>query len=790
MNEETRKELVSLRKRIIENEHKSLNDRQLEAALTIKGALLILAGAGSGKTTVLVERTAQILRWGEAYESEELYGEYSDEDIAAIKQAARGETALSDDLAEKMSVGRVYPWRILAITFTNKAAKELKERICAKVGERGNDIWASTFHACCTRILRRHAELLGFTPHFTIYDTDDQKRLIKDCMKSLGIDERMLAVKDVMYHISNAKDNMTGAEDFKTEAGSDALLGSVARVYGLYQKRLLEADAMDFDDIIFHTVTMFNKYPDVLEKYSQQFRYIMVDEYQDTNMIQYELVRLLATGHKNICVVGDDDQSIYKFRGATIRNILEFEDDYENTAVIRLEQNYRSTKTILSAANSVIGNNYERKSKSLWTENPQGDKITVYTASDDRDESDFIANDIKEKAAAGAKYSDFAVLYRMNNQSQGIERTFVHAGIPYRIIGGRRFYERREVRDMIAYLSVISNPSDSIRLKRILNIPKRGIGDKTISNIEEISSMIGQSMFDTMRQAEEFEVLAKSGKKLIGFCDMIEEFAAMQGTVPLSELYEKLLEKLDYETFVTKASDYTDAAADNVRELATSLAQYEEDAGEEASLQGFLEETALLSDIDGYEEGEDCAVMMTLHSAKGLEFENVYIPGMEENVFPGYQSTQSAEDMQEERRLAYVGITRAKKNLTLITAKSRMVFGHTNRNRPSRFITEIPDELKNEKRRVITPADVPEMNMPSQKSIRMADIAMSKTITSDAPAAAARSYSVGMRVKHRAFGEGMVISVRPMASDSLIEIAFDRVGTKKLMAKYANLTII
>ena len=790
LDESLRKEIIVSRKRIIENEHRELNDMQKQAALALKGALLILAGAGSGKTTVLVERTAQILRWGEAYESDALFGEYSDEELLLIKQAAEGQLSLPDELAEKLSVNRVYPWRILAITFTNKAAKELKERICARVGDRGNDIWASTFHSCCTRILRRHGEKLGYTSHFTIYDTDDQKRLIKDCMKTLDISEKTLSVKEVMYNISSAKDNMTGTEEFRTQAGADALLGSISRIYTLYQKRLLSADAMDFDDIIFNTVMLFKRFPEVLDKYSDQFRYIMVDEYQDTNRIQYELVRMLARVHKNLCVVGDDDQSIYKFRGATIRNILDFEDDYDDTRVIKLEQNYRSTKNILSAANSVIGNNYERKEKALWTQKPEGEKITVYNAFDDRDESDFIAGDIRKRVDAGARYSDFAVLYRMNNQSQGIERAFVHAGIPYRIIGGRRFYERREIRDMTAYLSVISNPSDSIRLKRIINVPKRGIGDKTISNIEEISSMLGQSMFETMKQSQEFEALAKSSKKLIGFCELIESFSAMQGSVSLRELYEKLLERLEFEMYLIKNSEYTESAVDNVRELATSIAQYEDDSAEEATLQGFLEETALLSDIDSYQENGDYAVMMTLHCAKGLEFENVYIPGMEENVFPGYQATLSDHEMQEERRLAYVGITRAKSSLTLINAKSRMIFGHTNRNRQSRFISEIPDSLKTEKQRVITPAMAPEMNMPSQRSIRMADIASSRSITTDTPKTAAQTFTTGMRVRHKTFGEGMIISVRPMASDNLLEIAFDSVGTKKLMSKFAGLTVL
>ncbi len=793
MTEETRKEIISLRKKIIENEFSNLNDMQRTAALTVKGPLLILAGAGSGKTTVLVNRVAHILRWGEAYESDSVFGEYSAEETALIRLAAEGTATLSDELAQKLSVSRVNPWRILAITFTNKAANELKERICARVGEQGSDIWASTFHACCTRILRRFGENIGFTSHFTIYDTDDQKRLIKDCMKSLSIDEKFLPVKAVMSEISSAKDSMTSPEDYTSMALSDSRLNSIAKVYTLYQKRLSESDAMDFDDIIMHTVELFTKFPDVLEHYSEQFKYIMVDEYQDTNRIQYELVRLLASKHHNLCVVGDDDQSIYKFRGATIRNILDFEDDFECARTIKLEQNYRSTKTILSAANGVISNNSERKSKTLWTENKKGNRITVYSATDERDESDYITKDIQERVRKGGSYSDNAILYRMNSQSQSIERAFIYAGIPYKVVGGRRFFERREIRDMIAYLAVISNHSDNIRLKRIINIPKRGIGDKTVSTIEEISSALGQSMIETMRRSDEFEALAKSSKKLKEFCSMIDELTEMSESTSVCDTYTELLKRLDYRNYLIKSTDYTETAVENVEELANSISQYESDAtetGEKPSLQGFLEESALLTDIDGLDNDGDCTVMMTLHNAKGLEFDNVYIPGMEENVFPGYQSTLNPNEMQEERRLAYVGITRARKELTLIHAANRMVFGHTNRNRPSRFIGEIPDELKKSESRVVTPVDLPQMDIPDKRSARRADFAASKIITSVTENKPVQTFTVGMRVRHRIFGDGSVLDVKPMAKDNLLEIAFDTVGTKKLMSSFANLTIL
>lgn len=789
LNETEIKELIKLRKQIIKNEVSDLNDMQQQAVLATEGPLLVLAGAGSGKTTVLVNRIAQLLRWGRAYESDRVFGEYDSDEWEQLQNAAKGAVPLSDRLAEKLSVSRVLPWRILAITFTNKAANELKERICRKVGECGNDIWASTFHACCTRILRRFGDRIGFSNHFTIYDTDDQKRLLKDCIKALNIDEKLLPPKSVLAEISNAKDQMLSPDAYRTLAGTDSRKASVSRVYTLYQKRLLQNDAMDFDDIILYTVQLFQQNPDVLEKYQEQFLYVMVDEYQDTNTVQYELVRLLADRYRNLCVVGDDDQSIYRFRGATVRNILEFDKGYENARVIKLEQNYRSTGTILAAANSVIHHNRERREKKLWTQNEEGEKLIYYTAGDERDEADFVVKTIQQGVQNGSRYADYAVLYRMNTQSQAIERGLVYAGVPYKIIGGHRFYDRREIRDMIAYLNVISNHDDNIRLKRIINVPKRGIGDKTINHLEEISATLGQSMFQTMKQSEQFEALVRSSDKLKAFCEMIDRYAEMLDEMPASEMYEKLVEEIDYEGFILKASDHGETAVENVRELASGIAQFEEDNGEEASLQGFLEEAALMTDIDSYAEDDDKVVLMTLHAAKGLEFENVFIPGMEENMFPGFQSIFSEAELQEERRLAYVGITRAKKRLFLLRAESRMVFGHTNRNRPSRFLEELPDEIVEHKRREFHPN--PALNVVPPREQRRADIARSHIITSATPSPSdGQSFRVGMRVRHKSFGEGTVISVKPMASDHLLEIAFDSVGTKKMMSNFAKLQIL
>lgn len=792
LNEELYSEIAALRREIIENEFSGLNDMQQQAVYTLTGPLLVLAGAGSGKTTVLVNRIANLLRWGCAYETDRVYGSYDDDEINEIRKAAADKTPLRDELVQRLSVSAPAPWRILAITFTNKAAHELKDRICRRVGEQGLDIWASTFHSACGRILRSSAQYVGFSSHFTVYDTDDQKRLIKDCLKTLRIDEKMLPVRSVMSEISNAKDNMMDPEAFAEYAENDSRLISIYKVYKLYQERLIKADAMDFDDMIYYTVVLLRDNPEIREKYGNQFQYIMVDEYQDTNHMQYELVRLLSQVHGNLCVVGDDDQSIYRFRGATIRNILEFEDTFDNTTVIKLEQNYRSTKNILDAANSVIVNNSARKAKTLWTDNEKGEKILRYNAHDEYDESRFIINTLNDGVAQGGSFSDYAVLYRMNSQSQSIERSFVRAGIPYKIIGGRRFYERREIRDMIAYLSVISNHSDNIRLRRIINIPKRGIGDKTVSQIEEIGTMLGQSMYETMQRSEEFEALIKSSKKLEDFCSIIEEMSEiLESGTPVSEMYSTLLEKTGYVSFIKKESDHGDEAVENVQELKSSIMRYEQENPDNATLQGFLEEVALFTDLDTYnsEDASGCVVMMTLHSAKGLEFDNVFIPGMEENTFPSYMATLSEEEMQEERRLAYVGITRAKKRLFLITSRMRTLFGKTSYNRPSRFLAELPASLVQEQEKPHVELNGAAKAAKGER--RREELAQSKTISSQPHRqSSGRQYSIGMRVRHKSFGDGLIVGARPMASDTLLEIAFDKAGTKKIMANYAVLEIL
>ena len=728
---------------------KKMNPRQLEAVLHTEGPLLILAGAGSGKTTVLINRIAYII----------------DQSLAK-------------------------PWQILAITFTNKAAGELKERLTAMLGDTGGDVWAATFHSTCARILRRDGDRIGYSSHFTVYDTDDSKRLVKDCQKALNIDDKMISHKSILSEISHAKDSMLSPADYQAAAGSDFRLAKIGAVYELYQKRLREADAMDFDDLLGNTVELFRQCPDVLEYYQNRFRYIMVDEYQDTNQVQYEFVRLLAEKSKNLCVVGDDDQSIYKFRGATIENIMSFEKSYPNAKVIRLEQNYRSTKNILNAANAVISNNEERKGKTLWTENPEGDKIQIHTSSNEQDEAGFVATTILEQVAKGRKYSDFAVLYRMNSQSNILEKVFVKSGIPYRIIGGHRFYERREIRDMIAYLSVINNPSDEIRLRRIVNQPKRSIGDKTIATASEIAGALGESLLEVLGRADEFDSLRRASVKLKAFYDMMQELidANDDESVSLHELYELILEKPGYIEALRGEKEEAEIRIENINELASNLLKFQEENGEEATLSAFLEEVSLMTDIDNYDETADTVVMMTMHSAKGLEFPVVFLPGFEEGIFPGLQAIYDPNEIQEERRLCYVAITRAKESLYLLNADSRMLFGSTSRNRPSRFSLEIPLDLINKTRE----QDWRKPDLGTKMPVAETELRRKSATAAmhfgqvTPPARSGNVFKTGDMVQHKTFGKGLVISATPMGNDVLLEIAFEQ-GTKKLMANFARL---
>lgn len=790
-------EILALRRAVLEKDFARMNDRQKQAVFTVNGPLLILAGAGSGKTTVLINRIANILRYGDAYNSTYLRDDLDENDIAACKAYIENGTPLTTESQEHLSVSACAPWRIMAITFTNKAAGELKDRLCAMLGETANDIWASTFHSTCARILRRDGERIGYSSHFTVYDTDDQRRLMKNILKELDISEKNITPKSILNEISRAKDSLISPAEYALTVGDDFRLKIISRAYTTYQKRLEDADAMDFDDLINKVVELFKKCPDVLEYYQNRFRYLMVDEYQDTNHAQYTFVRMLAEKSGNLCVVGDDDQSIYKFRGATIENILSFENTFQNATVIRLEQNYRSTQNILDAANAVIEHNTERKGKTLWTQNGTGAMIHLHTAENETDEAERITKIILDGVAAGRKFSDYAVLYRMNSQSLTFERNFAKSGVPHRIIGGTRFYERREIREMIAYLSVINNPSDEMRLRRIINTPKRSIGDRSVEVAAQIGQQTGETLFEVVSHAKDYPALSRAANKMTLFAAQMQGLIELNNDeeVTLGELYDELVERIDYLNFLkTDDPESAEDRAANVQELASNLRRFEEE-NPEGTLSDFLEEVSLITDIDNYDNNADSVVLMTVHSAKGLEFPVVFLPGMEENIFPGMASVYVPSEVEEERRLAYVAITRAKEELYIFHAESRMIFGMTNRNRVSRFVEEIPETLVEHTRSrdySARPVSMPSFGgakpfgeAPKTKSVAEAGGFMPKPRVKSAPAG---TYRVGDTVLHKAFGTGLIVSATPMANDTLLEVAFDKVGTKKLFANFARLT--
>lgn len=730
----------------------ALNEMQQLAVETTEGPLLILAGAGSGKTTVLVNRVQHIVESG---------------------------------LAQ--------PWQVLAITFTNKAAGEIRERLERAIGSEANSIWAFTFHSCCARILRRFGDRLGYSSHFTIYDTDDQKRVMKHCQKSLGLTDKIIHHKSILSEISSAKDSLIDAEEYKSMSANDYRKAKIADCYELYQKELLKSDAMDFDDIIFNTVKLLEENDDVRELYQKQFKYVMVDEYQDTSHAQYILVSLLAGGYKNICVVGDDDQSIYHFRGATIENILSFEQQYKNAKVIRLEQNYRSTQNILDGANAIIANNKNRKGKSLWTSAGAGEKIILNTVNSERDESDFIVDEIMKNVAKGRKMSDHAILYRMNAQSRNLEITLTKSGIPHKIIGGNRFFDRKEIKDIVSYFAVINNPADNVRLQRIINVPKRGIGETMFANVLEIATGLGISAFEVCERSDEFQKTLRSAQKLMGFANMIKHFQALlEEGMSLSDLLQEVLDETKYFDYLDEDPETAEDRKNNISELSSMFIKYQEE-DEEFDLSSFLEDVALVSDIDSYNETDDAVVLMTLHSAKGLEFPIVFIPGMEEGIFPGNQSIYSDEDLEEERRLAYVGVTRAKEKLYLINARQRMLYGTTNRNMASRFIKEIPmhvteditmDNNMNRSSGFTSKNNAITQNNPKKANTENAHKfgqVQAQAVDSNV------DYNVGDTVVHKAFGTGVILSKTAMGGDFLLEIAFDKAGTKKLMAKFSKI---
>ena len=791
LNEKQCSEFASLRRAAIALDYPNLNPEQLQAVLTTQGPLLLLAGAGSGKTTVLIHRVANLIRYGRGSDSTEVPGWATVEDLDFLRGYVDAPTPQGREYAARLcELDPAPPWTILAITFTNKAAGELKDRLERVLGPQALDIWASTFHSACVRILRRDIERLGFPSSFTIYDTDDSLRVIKDCLKEFGMDEKLFPPRSVLGTISKAKDQMQLAEDFHKEArkSGDFRLEQISRLYSAYQKRLWEAGALDFDDIIFHTVRLLQQDEEVLAYYQNKFRYVLIDEYQDTNHMQYLLASLLAGGHKNICVVGDDDQSIYRFRGATIENILSFESQYKNAQCIRLEQNYRSTKTILSAANNVIRRNQGRKGKELWTAGAEGDKVHLYTAMNESDEAQYVANTILEHYRQGMKWRDHAVLYRMNAQSYQLELAFKRTGIPYRVIGGTRFFDRAEVKDMLAYLCVVSNPQDDLRLSRIINVPARGIGATTVERAKAIAAQQGLSLWQVINQPEQYPELQKAAAKLGAFTSLIRDLRAMSG-MDLAAFYEIVMERTGYTAMLSVKPDVENRTRlENIRELLTSIKGYMENS-ESPTLAGFLDEIALYTDLDNHDPNEDAVVMMTMHSAKGLEFPVVFVVGMEEGIFPGMRCIGDEEEMEEERRLCYVALTRAKEQLHLTCASMRMLYGRTSANRPSRFAGEIPPELLEQSGRSYQERSRPWESgssfIPSPQARPKPIPTPGKPIPSQ-PSAPALALQKGDSVNHKAFGHGMVLSVQKMGGDALVEIAFDTVGTKRLMLKSAS----
>ena len=796
-------DLVKLKRDLIRKEFSRMNDEQFKAVVNVDGPLLVLAGAGSGKTTVLVNRIAYLMKYGNAYLNEA--EPYLDEnDINEINDYLSGKTDEVPYLPS-LKLNAPNPWNILAITFTNKAANELKERLCKRIADGGDQINAGTFHSICGKILRINGDRLGFTSNYTIYDSNDTVRVIKECQKRLNIDDKLLSHKIIRNEISRAKDSLITPEQFLDNAGGDFRQKQIGEVYKMYQQTLQSNDAMDFDDMIVNTVRLFEQNEDVLEKYQERFKYIVVDEYQDTNHAQYMLVKLLSDRYKNICVVGDDDQSIYKFRGATIENILSFEQQYQNAMTIRLEQNYRSTNNILNAANSVIANNKGRKGKNLWSDNGTGDKIIAHTSNSENDEAKFVADKILDDVASGMKFCDHAILYRMNAQSSTIESVFARSGIPYTVFGGLKFYDRKEIKDVLSYLQFIANPKDDLRLKRIINEPKRGIGETTVNNAAEIAAINGVSLYEIFKTAENYQKLSRSAAKLKQFCDKMDEIIDKAQTSMPSAILEEVLDKSGYMMALKAAGPEEQDRVENVNELATAIMHYEEE-NEAPSLNEYLQEVALITDIDSLDESNDRVVLMTLHSAKGLEFQIVFLVGMEEGIFPGSRLMFApAEELEEERRLAYVGITRAKKKLYITNARRRMLFGNITANNPSRFINEIKSdciEFESEKSPFKSTGSsfassgtggyssgfsgrggFANKNAFGRTSFgRNAD-----SFGGAKSSASSVSYAVGDKVSHKVFGEGMVLKTTKMGNDTMLEIAFDSVGTKKIMANFAKI---
>ena len=809
---------IAARRAVIARDLRRLNPMQRKAAMTTEGPLLLLAGAGSGKTTVLIQRVYNLLTYGRGSDCESVPEWAGEEELAFLESFPETPSPEEADRARRLcAVDVPRPWEIIAITFTNKAAGELKERLAARLGPMANDVWASTFHSACVRILRRDIDRIGFDKDFTIYDSDDSKRVIRDILKELNLDEKTFQPKSVLGIISHAKDQYQSPQAFaKAHSGeADWKLSRVARVYEAYAKKLRSANALDFDDIIYHTVTLLQQEPEVLAYYQNKFHYVLVDEYQDTNHLQYLLTSLLAGGCRNLCVVGDDDQSIYRFRGANIENILSFEDQYRDARVIRLEQNYRSTQNILDAANAVISHNTGRKGKTLWTDNGGGEVVTVKTTFNEGDEANYVVGDILMGVNRGRSFRDTAVLYRMNAQSNALEYAMKRNGIPYKIVGGMKFFDRAEVKDMLAYLCVLNNPLDDLRLRRIINTPARGIGATTMDKVAVLAESQGASLYEIIRNADLFPELKSAASKLLKFADLIDGLRRRGAELALPEFYDAVCQESGYVKALEEKNDMESRGRiENVQELKSNILGFLEQDPEDATLSGFLNEIALYTDLDSVEADDNCVTMMTVHSAKGLEFPTVYVVGMEEGIFPGSSAQYDQEELEEERRLCYVAMTRAKEKLTMTNCRQRMLYGRTSANRVSRFLEEIPEEnLRWESKPVprfggmegddtfggdryegerrpsrgggYSSGGVHTYRDPAAAKPAQRPLASTRRTTA-APAAGLLQLRQGDMVEHTAFGRGMVLSVRPMGGDALAEVAFDNVGKKKLMLKSAS----
>ena len=782
----TEAECIALKQQAFRKYFHSLNEQQQQAVFSVNGPVLVLAGAGSGKTTAIISRIVNMIYFGDGYAQADGY--LPEEDAVWLQAYIDGkEPEDVERLREILAIAPIRPWNILAITFTNKAAGEMRARLASTLGEElASSVHASTFHSACVQILRRSIERLGYGSDFAIYDADDSRKLMKSCLADCNVSEKQFPPRGIVQEISNAKDAMISPEEMWEDAGEDYRKQTVARLYAAYQRHLRESNALDFDDIIYLTVELFRRFPEELAKYQYRFPYVLVDEYQDTNHAQYQLISLLTHASGNLCVVGDDDQSIYRFRGATIENILGFEEEFPDCTVIRLEQNYRSTQNILDAANSVIANNTGRKSKHLWTNAGAGEKITWYRAADESDESAYVSDTILKQVKAGEKYSDHAILYRMNAQSNMLERALVHKGIPYRIYGGTRFYDRKEIKDILAYMSIVENPNDRVRFERIVNEPKRGIGNATLALLLQISQDLHLSPLEVLQNVEQYPALSKKKTALKKFAELWEALITAEREQPLEQFLDTILEKTGYHGMLESMGEEGTFRLENIEELKTSILTYQNEA-EEASLGGFLEEISLYTDVDKYEPDQDTVMLMTVHSAKGLEFRNVFLVGVEQGVFPGNRSLSTPQDLEEERRLAYVALTRAKEKLTLTTAASRMLFGMTMRNPPSQFLEEIDKSLLEEKTsRRQSKRGIPAGNAEFVQSISLLQQQMAaskKRVYQAQP----KEFHVGERVRHAVFGDGTVLSITKMANDAMLEVGFDQVGTKRLMASHPKI---